>query len=116
MHYQAEPHVEAKLVRCSAGAIYDVIVDIRQGSATYGRWIAVELTAENHKMLYVPEGCAHGFQTLADGSEVFYQISEPYVIECARGVRWNDVAFNIEWPIADPILSDRDRNFPDHKS
>lgn len=114
MHYQAEPYTEAKLVRCSAGAIYDVIVDLRQGSATYCQWLAAELTAANHKMIYVPEGFAHGFQTLADGSEVFYQISTPYVSECARGVRWDDPAFRIEWPIADPIISDRDRTFPDH--
>jgi len=116
MHYQAEPHAEAKLVRCSAGAIYDVIVDLRQGSATYRQWLALELTAANHKMIYIPEGFAHGFQTLAEESEVFYQISEPYVSECARGVRWNDPAFRIDWPIADPIISDRDRNFPDHQA
>jgi dTDP-4-dehydrorhamnose 3,5-epimerase len=116
MHYQAEPYAEAKLVRCSAGAIYDVIVDLRQGSATYRQWLAVELTAANHKMIYIPEGFAHGFQTLADDSEVFYQISEPYVSECARGVRWDDPVFRIKWPIADPIISDRDRNFPDHQS
>jgi dTDP-4-dehydrorhamnose 3,5-epimerase len=116
MHYQAEPHAEVKLVRCTAGAIYDVIVDLRHRSATYLQWLAVELTAANHKMLYIPEGFAHGFQTLADESEVFYQISEPYVSECARGVRWNDPTFQIKWPIADLILSDRDRNFPDHQS
>jgi len=116
MHYQAEPYAEAKLVRCSAGAIYDVIVDLRQGSATYRQWLAVELTAANHKMIYIPEGFAHGFQTLADDSEVFYQISEPNVSECARGVRWDDPVFRIKWPIADPIISDRDRNFPDHQS
>lgn len=116
MHYQAEPYAEAKLVRCSAGAIYDVIVDLRQGSATYRQWLAVELTAANHKMIYIPEGFAHGFQTLADESEVFYQISEPYISECARGVRWDDPVFRIEWPIADPIVSGRDRNFPDHQS
>lgn len=114
MHYQAEPYTEAKLVRCSAGAIYDVIVDLRPGSARYRQWLALELTAANHKMVYIPEGFAHGFQTLADESEVFYQISAPYVSECARGVRWDDPAFRIEWPIADPIISDRDRTFPDH--
>ena len=116
MHYQSEPHAEAKLVRCSGGAIYDVILDLRQESATYRQWIAVELNSRNHKMLYIPEGLAHGFQTLTDESEVVYQISEPYVRECAHGVRWNDPAFHIEWPIADPIVSDRDRNFPDHQS
>src|ERR1700730_2088071 len=116
MHYQAEPYTEAKLVRCSAGAIYDVIVDLRPGSATYRQWLAVELTAANQKMVYIPEGFAHGFQTLADESEVFYQISAPYVGECARGVRWDDPAFSIEGPLADPIISDRDRTFPDHQS
>lgn len=116
MHYQAKPHTEAKLVRCTAGGIYDVILDLEQGSATYRQWLAIELTAANHKMLYIPEGFAHGFQTLADESEVFYQISEPYVTECARGVRWNDPAFRIEWPIPDLILSDRDRNFPNYES
>jgi len=116
LHYQTKPHAEAKLVRCSAGAIYDVIVDLRPGSATYRQWLALELTAANHKMAYIPEGFAHGFQTLADESEVFYQISAPYVSECARGVRWDDPAFRIEWPIADPIISDRDRAFPDHQS
>jgi len=116
MHYQIEPYAEAKLIRCSAGAIYDVIVDLRQGSATYAKWLGVELSAASHKMIYVPEGFAHGFQTLVDHSEVFYQISEPYVSECVRGVRWDDPAFGIKWPIADPIISDRDRNFPDHQS
>jgi dTDP-4-dehydrorhamnose 3,5-epimerase len=116
LHYQSKPHAEAKLVRCSAGAIYDVIVDLRPGSATFCQWLALELTAANHKMVYIPEGFAHGFQTLADESEVFYQISAPYVSECVRGVRWDDSAFRIEWPIADPIISDRDRAFPDHQS
>jgi dTDP-4-dehydrorhamnose 3,5-epimerase len=116
MHYQAKPFAEAKLVRCSAGAIYDVIADLRPESATYRQWLAVELTAANRKMIYVPEDFAHGFQTLTDESEVFYQISVPYVSDCARGVRWDDPAFRIEWPIADPIISDRDRNFPGHQS
>jgi dTDP-4-dehydrorhamnose 3,5-epimerase len=116
MHYQAKPFAEAKLVRCSAGAIYDVIVDLRPESATYRRWLAVELSAANHKMIYVPEDFAHGFQTLTDESEVFYQMSGPYVSESARGIRWDDPVFRIEWPIADPIISDRDRKFPDHQS
>lgn len=113
MHYQAKPHEEAKLVRCTRGAIYDVIVDLRKGSPTYKRWTAVELTADNGRMLYVPEGFAHGFQTLEDNSEVFYQMSEMYHPESARGLRWNDVAFAIRWPLPRPILSERDARFPD---
>ncbi|HEX8243788.1 MAG TPA: dTDP-4-dehydrorhamnose 3,5-epimerase, partial [Longimicrobium sp.] len=101
MHFQAEPHAEAKLVRCTAGAVYDVIVDLRPESPTRLRWIGVELSAANRRALYVPEGCAHGFQTLADASEVFYQISVPYAAESARGVRWNDPAFGITWPAAE---------------
>jgi dTDP-4-dehydrorhamnose 3,5-epimerase len=116
MHYQAEPYAEAKLVRSSAGAIYDVIVDLRPDSPTYRQWFAAELTASNHKMLYVPEGFAHGFQTLIDASEVCYQISQAYRAECTRGVRWNDPRFGIEWPLRDPILSPRDRGFADYLS
>jgi dTDP-4-dehydrorhamnose 3,5-epimerase len=115
MHYQAAPHAEAKLVRCTAGAIYDVIVDLRPASPSYCEWFAAELTSANHKMIFVPEGFAHGFQTLVDASEVFYQISENYRPELARGVRWNDPAFGIEWPISDPIISARDQAFADHK-
>jgi len=114
LHYQAEPLAECKLIRCSVGAIYDVIVDLRLGSTSYGKWFAVELTSANHKMLYVPEGFAHGFQTLVDDTEVCYQISQSYRPELARGVRWNDPAFGIEWPIPDPILSARDCAFADH--
>ena len=113
MHYQAKPHEEAKLVRCTRGAIYDVIVDIRPGSATFRNWIAVELSAANGRMLYMPEGLAHGFQTLENGSEVFYQMSERYVPESARGVRWNDPAFGIRWPLLDPVISQRDAAFVD---
>ncbi len=112
MHYQAAPHTEAKLVRCTMGVIYDVIVDLRPGSPTFTQWAAVDLTAENRRMLYIPEGLAHGFQTLADNTEVFYQISEFYHPESARGVRWDDPAFCIEWPIAERIISDRDRKYP----
>lgn len=115
LHYQAEPYAEAKLVRCTAGAIYDIILDLRPVSATYRKWLAVELTATNRKMLYIPEGLAHGFQTLADDSEVFYQISINYQPESACGVRWNDPMFGIEWPIHDPIISQRDRSFSDYK-
>ena len=113
MHYQAEPFAETKLVRCSSGEIYDVIVDLRRSSPTCGNWYSVELSAANHKMLYVPEGFAHGFQTLTDGAEVCYQISQVYKLEYSRGVRWNDPSFNIPWPISDAIISERDRIFPD---
>jgi dTDP-4-dehydrorhamnose 3,5-epimerase len=113
MHYQTAPRAEAKLVRCTRGAIYDVIIDLRSDSPTFKRHFAETLTAQNHKMLYVPEGFAHGFQSLDDNSEVFYQISEFYAPQHARGVRWNDPAFAISWPIPHPIMLDRDRNYPD---
>jgi dTDP-4-dehydrorhamnose 3,5-epimerase len=115
VHYQVEPHGEAKLVRCTAGVIYDVILDLRPPSVTYLKWLAVELTAANRKMLYIPEGLAHGFQTLTDNTEVFYQISVDHHPEAARGVRWNDPIFGIEWPVRNPIISQQDRSFPDHK-
>ena len=114
MHYQSEPHAEAKVVRCSAGAMYDVLVDLRRGSPTYCDWFGVELSADNRKLLYVPEGIGHGFQTLTDNTEIFYQISQDYRSDASRGVRWNDPAFAIDWPIANPILSERDRSFPDY--
>src|SRR6478735_6768314 len=98
MHYQAAPHGEIKLVRCTAGAIYDVIVDLRPDSPAFRHWVGVELTADNRRMLYIPDGCAHGFQTLQPASEVFYQITGPYVPDAGRGVRWNDPAFGIDWP------------------
>lgn len=116
MHFQGEPYAEAKLVRCCAGAIYDVLLDLRPASSTYLKWFAAELTADNHRMLYVPEGLAHGFQTLVDSSEVCYQISHAYRAEFSRGVRWNDPCFGIEWPLPDPILSSRDRTFSDYTS
>jgi dTDP-4-dehydrorhamnose 3,5-epimerase len=115
MHFQAEPHAEAKLVRCTAGAIYDVALDLRPHSATRGEWFAVELTAANRSSLYVPEGVAHGFQALVDDCEVYYQISESYCREFASGVRWNDPAFSIRWPIAGPILSEHDSSWPDYQ-
>jgi dTDP-4-dehydrorhamnose 3,5-epimerase len=111
LHYQAEPHAEAKLVRCTRGAIWDVIVDLRKASPTARKWHAVELTAENRRALYMPAGFAHGFQTLADDTEVLYQMSEFYHHESARGVRWNDPAFGIAWPLADPILSKKDESY-----
>ena len=112
MHYQAAPHAEAKLVRCTRGAIHDVALDVRRGSPTFGRWIAAELTADNRRMLYVPAGVAHGFQTLADGSEVFYQISEFHHPESARGVRWDDRRCAIVWPVRPVIVSPRDAALP----
>ncbi len=115
MHYQVKPHEEAKLVRCTMGALYDVIIDIRKDSATFRKWHSVELSAKNHRMLYIPEGLAHGYLTLEDDSEVFYQMSERYYPECARGVRWNDPAFNIQWPDAKMLISARDREYPDFK-
>jgi dTDP-4-dehydrorhamnose 3,5-epimerase len=112
MHYQIAPFAEAKVVRCTMGAIYDVIVDLRPDSATFKQWLAVELTADNHRALYIPEDFAHGFQTLADNVEVFYQMSEFYHPECARGARWNDPAFGIEWPVAESVISEKDQTFP----
>ena len=113
MHYQVAPCEEAKLVRCTSGAIYDVIIDLRPDSSTLKQWIAVELTADNRRMLYIPEGFAHGFQTLEDNTEVFYQMSEFYHPECARGIRWNDPVFGIEWAVDELILSDKDRAYKD---
>lgn len=112
LHFQAPPHEEVKIVRCTAGAIYDVIVDLRRDSATFARWHAEELTAENRAMLYVPAGCAHGFQALADDSEVYYEITPRYVAEAARGVRWDDPDLAIAWPVAPATLSARDRALP----
>lgn len=116
MHYQVAPYEEAKIVQCLRGAIYDVIIDLRPDSATFKQWVAVELTADNRKMLYIPEGIAHGFQTLEDDTEVFYQMSEFYHPECARGVRWDDSAVGIKWPIAEGILSTKDRSYPNFES
>lgn len=113
MHYQADPRGEAKLVRCTMGAIHDVIVDLRSASETYLKWMAVELTADNRKMLYVPEGVAHGFQSLSDNTEVFYQMSQWYLPEATLGVRWNDPQVNITWPLEVAVISERDRNFID---
>jgi dTDP-4-dehydrorhamnose 3,5-epimerase len=116
MHYQISPHAEAKLVRCPRGAIYDVIVDLRPQSLTFKQWIGVELTSENHRMLYIPEGMAHGFQTLEDNTEVFYQMSEFYHPESARGIRWDDPMFGIEWPTDErTTISDKDRSYLDFR-
>jgi dTDP-4-dehydrorhamnose 3,5-epimerase len=134
MHYQAAPYEEARLVRCVRGSIYDVIIDIRPGSATYCQWIAVELaapcsqltaqgsppaahcsqlTAHSYTMLYIPEGFAHGFLTMEDNTEVFYQMSEFHAPDYARGFRWNDPGFRIKWPDDVKVISDRDRSYPD---
>jgi dTDP-4-dehydrorhamnose 3,5-epimerase len=113
MHFQTAPHAQPKLVRCTAGAIYDVIIDLRPESAMFTQWTAVELTAANRRQLYIPAGFAHGFQTLADETEVLYQMSTPYVSESARGVRWNDPAFGIDWPPAERIIIARDQTYPD---
>ncbi len=108
MHYQVAPFAEAKVVRCTMGAMYDVIIDLRPNSPTFKQWVSVELTAENRRALYIPEDFAHGLQTLSDDTEVFYQMSEFYHPECARGVRWNDDAFGITWPVLDMVISEND--------
>ncbi|GKS58918.1 dTDP-4-dehydrorhamnose 3,5-epimerase [Nitrospira sp.] len=113
MHYQVFPHAEAKLVRCSAGRLYDVIIDLRAGSPSYLQHFGIELSARNHTMLYIPEGLAHGFQVLEDHTEMFYQMSAFYNPESARGVRWDDPLFGIRWPIETRIISDRDQAYPD---
>lgn len=125
MHFQRPPREEAKLVRCTRGAIYDVIVDLRLGSPTYCQWHGMELGTGTlgpgsrltaaYRMLYIPEGFAHGFQTLEDDSEVFYQMFEFYAPESASGVRWDDPAFGITWPLSDPIMSERDRAFQPYR-
>ena len=113
LHYQAAPNEEAKLVRCTAGGIFDVCVDLRPASKTFLRWMGVDLTADNRLALYVPKGCAHGFLTREDDTEVAYQISEFYAPEAGRGVRWDDPTFGIEWPGDVLVLNDRDRSYPD---
>jgi dTDP-4-dehydrorhamnose 3,5-epimerase len=113
MHYQVAPYEEARLVRCTMGAIFDVIIDLHPNSHTFKKWEAIELTATNRRMLYIPEGFAHGFQTLQDNTEVFYQMSEFYDPQSAKGVRWNDPAFEIVWPDDVRVISDRDRQYPD---
>jgi dTDP-4-dehydrorhamnose 3,5-epimerase len=114
MHFQNNPYQEAKLVRCTRGAIFDVAVDLRVESATYKSWISVELSEKNRKSVYIPPGFAHGFQTLEDGSEVLYDMFESYHAECSAGVRWNDEAFSIKWPLAISNISERDAGFADY--
>lgn len=115
LHYQAAPHEEIKVIRCTRGSVYDVIVDLRPDSATFTRHFAIALTADNYRMLYVPAGFAHGFQTLEDDTELFYQISAFHSPEHARGVRWDDPAFQISWPPAERIISEADRGYPDFR-
>lgn len=117
LHYQAAPHGEVKLVRCVRGAIFDVLVDLRVGSPTYARWFGAELTAANRRLMYIPEGCAHGYLTLEDQSEVEYPVSRAYHPDAERGVRWNDPRFAIAWPAVEPLtLSPKDRQWPDYQS
>lgn len=116
MHYQAAPYAETKLVRCTQGSIYDVILDLRQESPAFKQWVSVVLTSQKRNMVYIPEGCAHGFLTLEDQSEVFYQMSEFYNAESARGVRWDDPAFEISWPARVEVISERDRTYPNFES
>jgi dTDP-4-dehydrorhamnose 3,5-epimerase len=115
MHYQSAPHAEDKLIRCTRGKLYDVVVDLRRESPTFKQWFALELTGDNRRMLYIPKGCAHGFLSLEDNTEVFYQMSEFYHPESACGVRWDDPVFGIQWPSGvQAILSERDRHWPDY--
>jgi dTDP-4-dehydrorhamnose 3,5-epimerase len=113
MHYQVPPHEESKLVRCTKGAIYDVVIDLRPDSSSFKSYAGATLSSENHQMMYVPEGCAHGFLTLEDDVEIAYQISEFYAAEAQRGVRWNDPAFGINWPERVAVINERDSSYPD---
>ena len=113
LHYQTVPYEEVKLIRCTSGRIFDVIVDLRINSTTFKKWIGLDLNSKNHKMVYVPEGFAHGFQTMEDETEVFYQMSQFYNLDFAKGIRWNDKEINIKWPLKEIIISDRDKSFPD---
>ena len=113
LHFQLPPYEEAKVIRCTQGAIFDVIVDVRESSPTYKMWVGVELSSENYKMLYVPEGVAHGFQTLRDGTEVVYPVTQAHVVEFERGIRWDDPQIDIQWPAAkERIVSEKDRSWP----
>jgi dTDP-4-dehydrorhamnose 3,5-epimerase len=113
LHYQVSPYAETKLIRCTAGAVFDVIVDLRPASSSYRKWLGVELAADTRRMLYVPEGCAHGYLTLVDNTEIFYLVSQFYSAESERGLRWNDPVFGIEWPITqDLVISEKDRRWP----
>lgn len=115
MHFQTAPHEEAKLVWCTRGAIFDVCLDLRPGSPTFKKWAGFDLSADNARQLYIPKGCAHGFQTLTDDTEIFYRISQYYAPEASAGVRFDDPAFAIKWPLPVTEMSDRDRNLPDFR-
>ena len=112
MHYQKHPNEEVKIIRCTKGKIFDVIVDLRIKSNSYKKWFGIELTSKNHKMLYVPKGLAHGFLTLEDNSEIFYQMSDYFVPESARGIHWNDPSIGIKWPFIPSVISERDNSYP----
>jgi dTDP-4-dehydrorhamnose 3,5-epimerase len=112
MHYQISPYEESKLVRCTRGAIYDVIIDLRPDSPTYKQWLGIELSSDNYQMLFVPEGFAHGFQTLNDNTEVTYQVSQFYTPGSERGIKWNDDAFMLKWPLDVTVISDKDESWP----
>ena len=113
MHFQIHPYGETKLVRCTRGSIFDVIIDLRTDSKTFKKWISVELSEKNYRTVYMPEGVAHGFQTLENNTEVFYQMTQFYMPEFARGIRWNDPHFDITWPIKSPTLSEKDSKYAD---
>lgn len=115
MHWQQPPHQEVKLIRCSRGAVCDMILDLRQESSTFGKWQAFDLSADNGASVYAPAGVAHGFQTLADDTEVVYQISQPFAPQAAAGLRWNDPVFNLQWPLPVSVISQRDRTYPDYQ-
>lgn len=116
MHYQAKPHEEAKFVRCTRGAIYDVIIDLRPGSSTRHQWFGIELTPENGTMLYAPEGFAHGYQTLMDDTDMYYMTTAAYAAASARGVRHDDPAFGIRWPLPTAVISEADRTWPAYQA
>ena len=112
MHFQKEPHAETKIVRCTAGAIIDVVLDLRRESSSFRRWVAVEIDASNRRSIYIPQGCAHGFLTLQDATEVYYEITPDFTPAAAAGVRWDDPAFQIGWPSKPVIIGEKDRNWP----
>jgi dTDP-4-dehydrorhamnose 3,5-epimerase len=116
MHYQGAPYEDPKLVRCTRGRVFDVVVDLRRGSSTFREWLSVELSADERNAIYIPAGCAHGFLTLEDSSEVLYQMGVEYVSDLGRGVRWDDPTFGIVWPFVPSVISDRDANFEDYVS
>jgi len=116
LHFQLQPHEEAKFVRCTRGAIFDVIVDLRPDSATFRQWLGAELSADGGTLLYAPEGFAHGYQTLTDDAEMYYQTSAPFAPAAAKGVRYNDPAFGIEWPLPVSVISKADEEWPDHRA